>query len=150
MSPRATHSLHSSWPTYPPNHIRARSHKVKPFSRVQTPSWAPQIYMNLQQAPNDEENDDFLQFSGVCMCVRTLPHTRVDCPAPLSPRMHSVTQPPPRNPKLGRLVCTSDLWPLCSHSSTWHPLAAGAEVGGGGGWINQAAQTQVKWRSNLA
>lgn len=44
-------------------------------------------------------------------CVRApaLTHTRVDYPASLSTRMHGVTQPPHRNPKLGRLVCTHDL-----------------------------------------
>lgn len=44
-----------------------------------------------------------------CACVHALMHMLVDCPASLSPRMRGVTQPSPRNPKLGRLVCTSDL-----------------------------------------
>lgn len=78
-----------------------------------------------------------------CVCIA--PRTCVDYPASLSPHMPSVTQPPHRNPKLGRLVCTRNLWPLCSHSSTWHPLAAGAEGGPGSATL---PRHKVKWRSH--
>lgn len=64
--------------------------------------------MNLQQPPNREEKRWLLAVSPrVRVCAFT--HTRVDYPASLSARMRGVTQPPPRNPKLGRLVCTRDL-----------------------------------------
>lgn len=142
--------------THPYTHtVTAASHKVKSFSRVQKPSQTPQIYMNLQRAANDEGKDDFLQQDAVSMCVHACacvhacvciaPRTCVDYPASLSPHMPSVTQPPHRNPKLGRLVCTRNLWPLCSHSSTWHPLAAGAEGGPGSATL---PRHKVKWRSH--
>lgn len=108
--------------THPYTHthtVTAASHKVKSFSRVQKPSQTPQIYMNLQRAANDEGKDDFLQQDAVSMCVHACacvhacvciaPRTCVDYPASLSPHMPSVTQPPHRNPKLGRLVCTRNL-----------------------------------------
>lgn len=63
----------------------------------------------------------------LCLCIAAC--TYVDYPVSSLAHMPSVTQPSHRNPKLGRLVCTHNLCPLCSRSSTWHPLAAGAEGG---------------------
>lgn len=159
MRPHAGHPLPTS--PYPPKHtVTATSHKVKSFSRVQRPSKTAQIYMNLQRPANDEGKDDFLQqdvvsmctyasvyvcvVTSVCVCVTAC--TCVDYPVSSLAHMPSVTQPPHRNPKLGRLVSTRNLWPLCSHSSTWHPLAAGAE--GGPGSATQPRR-KVKWRSHL-
>lgn len=76
--------------------------------------------MNLQRPANDDEGkDDFLQQDvvsmGVYACVYmhiavcASSHARVDYPTSSSAHMPSVTQPPRRNPKLGRLVCTHNL-----------------------------------------
>ena len=163
MRPYAGHPLTTSH-THPNTHMdSAISHKVKSFSRVQRLSKTPQIYMNLRRLANDEGKDNFLQwdmvsmcmngFMSVCVCVFvSLSAVCVEDPESSLAHMPSVTQPSQRNPKLGRLVCTHNLWPLCSPSSTWHPLAAGAKrVGRGCRVPSSATQSRykVKWRSRF-
>lgn len=64
--------------------------------------------MNLRRAPDREEKDAPCSFHmQACVCVHV--RTRVDYPASLSSRVRAVTQPPTRNPRLGRLVCARDL-----------------------------------------
>lgn len=91
MRPRATHSLTNSPPPMlggrgtggtggRDKHIYAHtatSHKVKSFSRVQTRSQAPQIYMNLRQAPDREEKRWLLAVFPPRVRVCALSRTRV-------------------------------------------------------------------------
>lgn len=69
--------------------------------------------MNLQQPANDEGEDNFLRRDVVSTCVHGSVRVYVCvCAGYLASslaHMPSVTQPPHRNPKLGRLVRTRDL-----------------------------------------
>lgn len=69
MRPHAGHPLAVSHQDTLTRLDSATSHKVKSFSRVQRPSKAPQIYMNLQQPANDEGKDDIqqLDMDNICM-----------------------------------------------------------------------------------
>lgn len=126
---QATHSLP---PHTHPKRIHtnsATSHKVKSFSRVQRPSKSPQIYLNPWRPAHNERKDDFQSDTrSMCLhaCVYHLMLSVLNTPSSVA-HVPSVTQPPRRNPKLGRLVCTHNLWPPCSRSLTWHPLAAGVK-----------------------
>lgn len=73
--------------------------------------------MNLRRPVSDEGKDGFLQRDVVPMCVHACVYmcmsvrvcVAADYPASSLAHMPSVTQPPHRNPKLGRLACTRDL-----------------------------------------
>lgn len=155
MRPHAGHPHTSHQNTH--THITATSHKVKSFSRVQKPSETPQICMNLQTGVRRwGGRGNFLLRNGDLQrgrsCARlSLGGACVDYPSSPWPHMPSVTQPPRRNPKRGRLVCGRNPWPLGSRSSTWHPFAAGAWVGGVGcamgGFGLVWPRRKVKWRS---
>lgn len=116
-------------------HITATSHEVKSFSEFKSLQRRLRSIWTYRRASGAKWEK--ATFSASALACASIAERRM-CWLPIIPSPHTptVTQPPRRNPKRGRLACGRDPWPPGSRSSTWHPLAAGAGEGGVGlAWL---------------